>query len=212
MSGFVLASLIFMVFLLACAPSKDNMLIVAQTLLNGPRRGLFITLGVVVGLWLYATLASLSVGLALFTEPDLLVWFKVIAIVYLMYLAFGMMNSRSERLDDAEVMHNEHQAFQGGVQMILARPSIGLFFAAFFTLFLQAREGLWPISVQLFVFVLLFVTIVFVVYFGLILLAHVLGPGPFSPVRAKTVQRTLYKMKPVAFLLLGLVFGLTQLL
>lgn len=211
MSGLVLFSLVVMTLLLACAPSKDNMFIIGQTLLNGTWRGVLVATGVCLGIGIYASIAGVFIGLALFYEPDWLVWLKVMGIGFLTYLAFGLMNSMGERLEYGEPIKGDREGMAGGMAIILSRPSFIVFFVAFFSQFLQANEGAWPMSAQLSVILLVFVGLFIGVYILLVAIAHQFGAGPFTRSWVHRVQNELAKTKPFALLLLGVIFWITQL-
>ncbi len=74
---------------LAVAPGPDNLFVLLQSAMYGARAGIFVTLGLCVGVFIQTLLAAFGVAAVVAASPTLLMIIQLCGAAYLLYLAWG---------------------------------------------------------------------------------------------------------------------------
>ena len=152
--------------LLALSPGPDNIYVLTQSLSNGFKSGMAVTLGLVSGCIVHTSLLAFGLSALIAASENALLGIKIIGAMYLIYLAWKVFKGSGEILiESVGGRKNYAQLFKTGIIMNLVNPKVLIFFLAFFPSFLwNPEEGtVW----QFYTLGLLFMMIALIV-FGLI--------------------------------------------
>lgn len=157
-------------FLLALSPGPDNIYVLTQSLSNGFKSGLAVSLGLVSGCIVHTTLLAFGVSALIAASEELLWIIKIFGALYLGYLAWKVFRSKGEVfLDTVEGKKRFGELFKTGIIMNLVNPKVLIFFLAFFPSFLWNTEA--NTIVQFYILGLLFMAIALITFTVLAFLA-----------------------------------------
>jgi len=178
---FFLASVV-----LGIAPGPDNIFVLAQSALHGPRAGLTVTIGLCTGLLVHTLAVTLGVA-AVFQSSE---WafnaLKLIGAAYLLYLAWHAFNASADRLKLKESgIAGSWQLYRLGIIMNVTNPKVSIFFLAFLPQFTDPSRGyLWT---QMILLGLVFIIATILVFGSVSLLAGKLGGWLADSTRARRI-------------------------
>ncbi len=129
-------------FLLALSPGPDNIYVITQSLSNGFKSGLAVSLGLISGCIVHTTLLAFGVS-ALIAASDGLLWaIKIFGAIYLTFLAWKVFNAHSKVfLNPVDGKRRFGELYKTGIIMNLVNPKVLIFFLAFFPSFLWNTES-----------------------------------------------------------------------
>ena len=136
---------------LALAPGPDNVFVLTQSALHGPRAGLLVTLGLATGLLVHT--AAVALGVAAVFESSALAFdlLKFAGAAYLLYLAWGAFRAGAETLPDGAVPAlGAARLYRRGIVMNVTNPKVAIFFLAFLPQFADPDRAPVPLQVLLF--------------------------------------------------------------
>jgi threonine/homoserine/homoserine lactone efflux protein len=181
---------------LALSPGPDNIYVLTQSLVNGPRSGLATTAGLISGCIVHTTLLAFGISAVIAASPVLFYAIKLLGACYLLYLAWGVYQSPAHILiDPASARPRRYLSlFRQGVFMNLVNPKVMIFFLAFFPGFIWDAQG--NTVVQFYLLGLTFMLVSFLVFSAIALLA-----GQISGMlrNSNAVARTLKWLQIVVF-------------
>lgn len=129
-------------FLLALSPGPDNIYVITQSLSNGFKSGLAVSLGLISGCIVHTTLLAFGVSALIAASEELLWIIKIFGALYLGYLAWKVYQSDSEVfLNTVDGKQRFGALFKTGIIMNLVNPKVLIFFLAFFPSFLWNTEA-----------------------------------------------------------------------
>lgn len=129
-------------FLLALSPGPDNIYVITQSLSNGFKSGLAVSLGLISGCIVHTTLLAFGVSALIAASEELLWIIKVFGALYLGYLAWKVYRSNGEVFLNEVIGKQRFGAlFKTGIIMNLVNPKVLIFFLAFFPSFLWNAEA-----------------------------------------------------------------------
>lgn len=155
---------------LIVTPGQDLVLVMSRSITRGSKAGVVTAAGVSVGLTGHAILAALGLGAVLRASETLFLMFKVIGVLYLVYLGMRLMRQRTPGLAEPGAAHGSHgRLFCEGAISNLSNPKVALFYLAFLPQFVTPDVG--DPAVALIVLGLVFAALTFLVkgvvgYFG----------------------------------------------
>lgn len=163
--------------LLALVPGPDNLFVLMQSALYGPKAGIIITLGLCTGLLIHTSAVVLGVAALIQTKPNALVALKVLGALYLLFLA-GQLLLKSSHYAVTNVMNKSphpgmSKLYRRGIIMNITNPKIMIFFLAFLPQFVDKSMG--SIQVQLIVLGALFILVALIVFTIISVLSGWLG-------------------------------------
>lgn len=131
--------------LLAIAPGPDNVFVMAQGALYGPRAGLLVTLGLCTGLVIHTAAVALGLAAAIQSSDWAFSVLKSVGAIYLLYLAYQALTSQA-RSPTSEVVpeSSSRGLYFRGIVMNVTNPKVSIFFLAFLPQFADPSRGpLW---------------------------------------------------------------------
>jgi len=129
---FVVASLV-----LIATPGQDMLLVMSRSLSQGPTAGVVTAAGVSTGLIGHTLLATLGLGAILRTSEWLFLVLKLVGAAYLIYLAFGLLRTKSGELAlRGSAVRSLPRLFLDGAFSNVSNPKVAVFYLAFMPQFL----------------------------------------------------------------------------
>jgi len=192
--AFLLASI-----LLALAPGPDNLFVLAQSALFGPRAGLLVTLGLCSGLVLHTLAVAAGIAVVFSRSDFAFTALKMAGAGYLLYLAVQAWRAGSLPVPGGGSGAIAPAAlYRRGVVMNVTNPKVSLFFLAFLPQFADPHSGSVPLQVASLGGVFIVVTIG--VFGAIALVAGRLGAWLQ---RSPRWQQVLHRLTAVLFVLLA---------
>ncbi len=188
LSAFVLASAVLCVM-----PGPDNLFVLSQSAIYGKKSGIFVTLGLCIGLIFHTFVVAMGLAVVIQSSPAALLAIKLFGAGYLLYLAWQAFRASSvaENTVTAGVVSNAAM-LRRGIIMNVSNPKVSIFFLAFLPQFASAEYG--AIAPQLVLLGGVFILVTLAVFSSFALLSGVL--------------RTLLNSKPNAQLYINRGAGL----
>ena len=156
--------------LLALSPGPDNIFVLTQSLVNGSKKGIATTAGLISGCIVHTTFLAFGVSAIIAASPLAILGIKIIGAAYLLYLAIKVFRSPSTiDLSQNVSSKSNWELFKIGVIMNLVNPKVLLFFLAFFPSFLwNPDEGT---VIQFYILGITFMMVSFIIFSSIALLA-----------------------------------------
>ena len=148
--AFVLIS-VFAVFIPALIlPGPDFVAVVRSSMTYGTRAGLLTTLGVSMGLCLYATLSLLGLS-AILVKYQWLTWaVRVLGGAYLIYLGIKLLRTKPRKIElDPAARPAGNRAILFGFLVTLTNPKAIVLFASVFATAVTASTPAWLMGVMI---------------------------------------------------------------
>ncbi|WP_426578304.1 LysE family translocator [Xenorhabdus stockiae] len=144
-------------------PGPDNILVLNQSALNGRKTGIFITIGLCIGLIIHTSLISLGIAIIIRENAIAFEIIRGLGVLYLTYLAWGALTAKPVYLkDNSEILCDSKKFIKKGMIMNLSNPKVIIFFLAFLPQFISNHEEAMPVSLQLLYLGLIFVGVAFI--------------------------------------------------
>ncbi|NVO27951.1 LysE family translocator [Donghicola sp. C2-DW-16] len=170
----VIMTFIGVATLLAWVPGPDNLFVLTQSALYGPKEGVLVTLGLCLGLVVHSIAVSLGVAVIFQQSQFAFDALKYAGAAYLVYLAYKSLRAGPENPDTAGASRRPAAAMVlRGVVMNLTNPKVAIFFLAFLPQFTDAARG--SIAVQMLMLGGLFILCAFASFTTISLMAGVLS-------------------------------------
>lgn len=127
---------------LALAPGPDNIFVLTQSALHGPKAGVTVTFGLASGLLFHTAAVALGVAAIFQTSQLAFNVLKMIGALYLLYLAWQAFTADSENLDASTDSNTDWRSlYLKGVIMNITNPKVAIFFLAFLPQFADPAVG-----------------------------------------------------------------------
>ena len=142
---------VFAIFIPALIlPGPDFVAVVRSSMTHGTRAGLLTTLGVSLGLCLYATLSLLGLS-AILVKYQWLTWaVRLLGGAYLIYLGIRLLRARPQAIDlDPANPPARHRAILFGFLVTLTNPKAIVLFASVFATAVTASTPVWLMGVMI---------------------------------------------------------------
>ena len=201
---------------LAVAPGPDNLFVLLQSAMYGARAGIFVTLGLCVGVFIQTLLAAFGVAAVVAASPTLLMIIQFAGAAYLLYLAWGAWNApvggesgesakKYPRLTNFQLWRRgifltNFQLWRRGILMNITNPKVLIFFLAFFPQFIIKGSTESQVMVQMLIMGMTFLVCTLVVFSAIAWCAGTLADRLRSP----KVQTILNKVSAVIFTVLAI--------
>ncbi len=193
LSVFFLASII-----LALTPGPDNIFVLTQSTIKGYTAGLIITLGLCSGLVVHTLIVAVGIAAIIKSSSIAFMTLKVIGAGYLLYLAYGMFTTKTQKITNKNVCLNNWQLYKTGIIMNVTNPKVSIFFLAFLPQFINTE--LDSINSQIVILGLVFVIAALLVFSSVAILAKLVNN---LLVKAGNSQQTLNKTAGLVCILLA---------
>jgi threonine efflux protein len=142
---------VFAVFIPALLlPGPDFVAVVRSSMTYGPRSGLLTTLGVSMGLCLYATLSLLGLS-AILVQYQWLTWaVRLLGGGYLIFLGIKLLRTRPQKIDLAQAAARApSRAILFGFLVTLTNPKAIVLFASVFATAVTASTPVWLMGLMI---------------------------------------------------------------
>lgn len=191
---------------LALAPGPDNVFVLMQSALYGPRAGFLVTLGLCTGLLVHTAAVVLGVAALVQTSAVAFTLLKFAGAAYLLYLAIGAFRASASGLPGSEPEALPVAAlYRRGIIMNITNPKVAIFFLAFLPQFADASRG--PVWAQVMLFGALFIASAMVVFCTIAWAAGFLGNWLR---RTPTAELIMNRMAGAVFIALAIRLVTTQ--
>jgi threonine/homoserine/homoserine lactone efflux protein len=169
--------------LLALSPGPDNVFVLVQSALRGPRAGLLVVLGLCSGLVVHTAAVALGLAALFAASAAAFTALKWIGAAYLLYLAWGAFRAPVDAVTSpaASAEADGWKMYRRGVVMNLTNPKVVIFFLAFLPQFADPARG--PVAPQLLVLGAVFILSTLLV-FG----AIAVGSGLFGTLLQRSAR------------------------
>lgn len=165
MSIALLVSFLGAAVVLTFMPGPDNIFVLAQSIAQNKRAGIFTTFGLCTGILVHTTAAALGVSAIIYQSTIAFMVVKYAGAFYLLYLAV-----QAFREGDTPIEMEEQHAlsyrklYKRGIMMNVLNPKVSLFFLALFPQFLDTSTQAVPIPWQMFILGVIFMIQAFVIF------------------------------------------------
>jgi len=175
---------------LALAPGPDNIFVLTQSALYGPRAGILVTLGLCTGVIVHTIAVALGVAAVFATSAIAFNVLKFVGAAYLLYLAWGAFRAGATDLEEGPHSNLKGiRLYARGVIMNITNPKVAIFFLAFLPQFADPERG--SLAIQIVVLGALFMASALVVFSLIAWFAGYLGEMLRSSSRAQIILNRL---------------------
>ncbi len=189
--------------LLALMPGPDNIFVLTQSIFQGKKSGLIITLGLCTGLIFHTLAVALGVAVIFQTSIIAFTILKVIGAMYLLYLAWQIFNAGNQKIDTKtnNTLIDYKKLYYRGIIMNITNPKVSIFFLAFLPQFTNPNLG--SVTLQMFLLGSLFLLAAILVFSSIALLS-----GNLSKIINKSEKSQKILNKIVSFVFVALAIKL----
>lgn len=192
--AFAVASIV-----LAFAPGPDNIFVLTQSAMNGPRAGVAVTFGLATGLVVHTAAVVLGLAALIQVSPVAFTVLKVVGAGYLLYLAWGALRAGAEDLSGENAGLGLMAYYRRGIIMNATNPKVTIFFLAFLPQFVDPALG--GTTLQMLTLAFIFFVVTLVVFSSVALVSGKLGA---ALKRSPGAQRVINRIAGVVFIGLAL--------
>ena len=119
------------------SPGPSLLIVSYQTTSFGLKNGIIFSVAHGIGIFLYAFVTSIGIGLLITKSPILINGIQIVGIIFLIYLSFQMFNFKLE----PQVLKNKTEIYKNpflvGITASILNPKIVLFFSSIFSQFIK---------------------------------------------------------------------------
>jgi len=185
---------------LSLAPGPDNLFVLTQSALYGPRCGILVILGLCTGLIVHTSAVALGVAAIFQTSTLAFTVLKLVGAGYLLYLAWGAFSAPASAVEGKDAgLLRAWPLYRRGIIMNITNPKVSIFFLAFLPQFADPERG--SLVAQIFILGGLFIGVALVIFCGVAVLAGTLGRWLQ---RSPRVQVSLNRLAALVFVGLAL--------
>lgn len=185
--------------LLAIAPGPDNIFVLTQSAMHGPRAGVLITLGLCTGLFVHIAAVAFGVAALLQASAAAFTTLKLLGAAWLLYLAWQAFRAEQTSLPaDRTDLRGGRTLYLRGIIMNVSNPKVAIFFLAFLPQFVDPKRG--PVFAQVVLLGLVFMLAALLVFCGI---AWATGHVRSWWTRSRRVQTMINRLAGSVFILLA---------
>lgn len=148
--------------LLALSPGPDNVFVLLQSAMRGPRAGLLVVLGLCSGLVVHTTAVALGLAALFAASQVAFTALKWLGAAYLAYLAWQAFRAPVGAAAAQTPTLSGRQMYLRGVVMNLTNPKVAIFFLAFLPQFASPERG--SLALQMLCLGAVFIVAAFLVF------------------------------------------------
>tara|TARA_Y100000385_G_scaffold291967_1_gene374829 strand:+ start:10648 stop:11277 length:630 start_codon:yes stop_codon:yes gene_type:complete len=160
----ILVSFILATASLALTPGPDNIFVLVQSISYGKRKGMAVVCGLISGCLIHTSILAFGLSSVIQSDAKLLLAFKLLGAVYMLYLAYSTFKSDQVLLIEKQSSKGltTGRLFRRGFVMNVINPKVSFFFMAFFPAFLFSKSLALPL--QFYILGFLFMLISFMIF------------------------------------------------
>ena len=190
------------ILFLFITPGTPRIVIISYSMNYGVRKCIWTALGDITANFAQATLVIFVIGSFFVDSPKFLNFFKWIGIVYLMYLAYDIYNSKLKDLSQNNISSKSlFSFFKDGFLVAGTSPKAWMFFPLIFPQFIDFNSNY---VVQFFILIVTYVVLVFLSLIAYAVLARILI------VWIKANPKVINTISAVVLITIEIIIALTQ--
>lgn len=181
---------------LGLTPGPDNIFVLLQSAMRGPRAGMVVVLGLCTGLLVHTAAVAFGLAALFATSQVAFAALKIAGALYLAYLAWQAFRAPMGKMAEGGGGNvGTGHMYRRGVVMNLTNPKVVIFFLAFLPQFVAADRG--HIALQIMVLGVVFIIATLLVFSVIAYFSAMFGTLLLRSARA---QRALNRFAGVVFL------------
>lgn len=178
------------VALFGVVPGPDNIFVLTQSALVGPRAGVAVAAGLCLGLLVHTIAVAAGLAALMQTTPIAFTMLKYVGAAYLLYLAWGAFRAKPGGAEATALPTMQaHRLVMRGVVMNLSNPKVAIFMLAFLPQFVDQGRG--DATLQLLVLGVTMAVVSLMVFAVIAFVSGALGNGLKSHPAAETVLQRI---------------------
>lgn len=186
---------------LAMAPGADNLFVLSQSAIYGPRSGIIVVIGLCSGLVIQTLCAACGIAAVIAAIPALFFAIKLAGALYLFYLAYkAWVHAKDEITTVGGSKKTGLMLWRRGLIMNITNPKVQIFFLAFFPQFVAKDTQGFDLVLQMVIQGITFIFATLLVFSAVALCAGALA----SKVKNPTFSFYLNRLSALLFVALGL--------
>lgn len=128
--------------LLTIMPGPDNLFVLTESISKGVKKGVWIALGLSLGIIFHTTIVASGFSLVLKESPLVYNLIKYAGVLYLIYLAYGSYKENSTLKIDSNTKDNKSSLayLKKGLLLNILNPKVTLFFLMFLPQFIPQES------------------------------------------------------------------------
>lgn len=158
----LLLSFIGAAIILAIMPGPDNILVLTESITNGKRNGIALSIGLSLGVMVHTIAAATGVSLIIQTSAIAFSIIKYFGALYLFYIAFTTIREKESKSNILSKEISTIKLIKKGFFMNVLNPKVSLFFIALLPQFIS-RNG-FHITIQMIILGFVFMLISFFIF------------------------------------------------
>lgn len=186
---------------LAMAPGPDNLFVLSQSAIYGPRSGIIVVIGLCSGLVIQTLCAACGIAAVIAAIPALFFAIKLAGALYLFYLAYkAWVHAKDEITTVGGSKKTGLMLWRRGLIMNITNPKVQIFFLAFFPQFVAKDTQGFDLVLQMVIQGITFIFATLLVFSAVAFCAGALA----SKVKNPTFSFYLNRLSALLFVALGL--------
>ena len=186
---------------LAMAPGPDNLFVLSQSVIYGPRSGIIVVIGLCSGLVIQTLCAACGIAAVIAAIPALFFAIKLAGALYLFYLAYkAWVHAKDEITTVGGSKKTGLMLWRRGLIMNITNPKVQIFFLAFFPQFVAKDTQGFDLVLQMVIQGITFIFATLLVFSAVAFCAGALA----SKVKNPTFSFYLNRLSALLFVALGL--------
>lgn len=192
--------------ILSLMPGPDNLFVLAQSLTQSWKAGVYTTLGLCTGLLVHISAAVLGISAIMYQSTLIFTIVKLAGAGYLIYLAWQAFRTK----EDPFTIHKQNKMaykdlYKKGILMNILNPKVSLFFLALLPQFISPKAGNVPM--QMFTLGFVFLVQAFILFCLFSIFASTLRKWLIGK---PAVAQRLNKIQGTLFVLIGLKIAFSE--
>lgn len=178
------------VALFGVVPGPDNIFVLTQSALVGPRAGVAVAAGLCLGLLVHTIAVAAGLAALMQATPIAFTVLKYVGAAYLLYLAWGAFRAKPGGAETPVMPRiRTRQLVLRGVVMNLSNPKVAIFMLAFLPQFVD--QTLADVTLQMLVLGITMAVVSLMVFAVIAFVSGTLGNGLKSHPAAETVMQKI---------------------
>lgn len=202
----LLLSFLGAAILISIMPGPDNLFVLAQSLTQSSKAGIYTTFGLCTGLLVHISAAVLGISAVIYQSTLIFTIVKFAGAGYLIYLAWQSFLAKN---DPFKINKQNKMAYKDlykkGILMNVLNPKVSLFFLALLPQFINPKAG--HVSLQMFTLGIVFLVQAFILFCLFSIFASTLRKWLIGK---PAVAKRLNKIQGVLFMLIGLKIAFSE--
>lgn len=191
---------------LSLMPGPDNLFVLAQSLTQNWKAGVYTTFGLCTGLLVHITAAVLGISAIIYQSTVVFTIVKLAGAAYLLYLAWQSFRAKNDPFTiNTQSKRSYKDLYKKGILMNVLNPKVSLFFLALLPQFINPTAG--NVSLQMFTLGMVFLVQAFILFCLFSIFAGKLRDWLIGK---PAIAKRMNKIQGVLFTLIGLKIAFSE--